>query len=166
VKRVFALSVLVVALLSVSFAQDPGWPRAITKNGAKLIYYQPQIDDWKDQKELEARSAISLTPAGGKQVIGVVSVRMRTNADSDTHTVLLSNVQVTKTFFPQLDPEKNREMDQLVRSLLSPNATMTISLDRLVAAVNSRRLLRQRQRQSRMIHRRYLWVMVRPCSCW
>jgi hypothetical protein len=122
------------------FAVDPGWPRSITKNGANLIYYQPQIDDWKNQKELVARSAVSLTPAGGKQVIGVVSLTMRTQVDPDNHTVLLSDPKVTKTFFPQLDPSLASQMDQLVRGFFSPTATMTISLDRLVAAVDKSEL--------------------------
>src|SRR5437868_12137799 len=48
-------------------AQDIGWPRQVSKNGAELIYYQPQIDEWKDYKELSGRAAFSLTPKGGKE---------------------------------------------------------------------------------------------------
>jgi len=29
---------------------DPGWPRAKTSNGNRLIVYQPQVDNWKSFK--------------------------------------------------------------------------------------------------------------------
>lgn len=28
--------------------QDIGWPRQVSRNGAVLVYYQPQIDEWED----------------------------------------------------------------------------------------------------------------------
>jgi hypothetical protein len=140
VKCTILVSALLISVASACFAVDPGWPRSINKNGAKLIYYQPQVDEWKDQKELEARSAVSLTPAGGKQVIGVVSLNMQTQVNPEDHTVLLNKLQVTKTYFPDLDPTQAKQMDQLVRSFFSPTMTTTISLDRLVAAVDKSKL--------------------------
>jgi hypothetical protein len=140
VTRIIALAAFVAFLVCACFAADPGWPRSISKNGAKLIYYQPQVDEWKNQKELRARTAVSLTPAGGKQAIGVVSLEMQTQVDPENHTVFLNNLQVTKTYFPDLDPTQASQMDQLVRTLFSPGMTATISLDRLVAAVDKSKL--------------------------
>src|SRR5438876_4537495 len=74
-KKVFEVLALIVVFASVVRAQDPGWPREKTLQGAKLIYYQPQIDDWKDYRQLDARMAISLTPSGGKPVVGMVALR-------------------------------------------------------------------------------------------
>ena len=51
---------------------DPGWPREKYSNGTRLIIYQPQVDDWKNFQELTWRMAVSLTPKGGKEVVGVV----------------------------------------------------------------------------------------------
>lgn len=31
-------------------AVDPGWPRQIVKQGATLVYYQPQVDEWQGFK--------------------------------------------------------------------------------------------------------------------
>src|SRR6185312_9381793 len=52
-QRLFGLIVLALAQLSFAAgnsqtAQDMGWPRQTTKNGSALIYYQPQIAEWKD----------------------------------------------------------------------------------------------------------------------
>ena len=35
-------------------ATDIGWPREVSLNGSKLVYYQPQVDQWKDFKEITA----------------------------------------------------------------------------------------------------------------
>ena len=136
--RCLYLSFVLLGLFAcVGFAaQDPGWPRSIDREGARLIYYQPQVDDWKDQKELYARMAVSLTPAGGQQVIGVVSLRLKTDVDPDDHTALLSTPEITRTYFPSLDPQTAKETDSLVRRMINPSASMTISLERLVASVD------------------------------
>src|SRR5262249_6361577 len=64
-----------------SSAADPGWPREVTQNGAKLIYYQPQIDDWKEYRDLTGDMAVSVTPAGGQPALGVASLKAATMAD-------------------------------------------------------------------------------------
>src|SRR5262245_34285872 len=66
---------------------DIGWPRQVTQDGSELIYYQPQVDEWKDYKTLFARVAFSLTPNGGKQVLGVASMEAGTIVDKDSRTV-------------------------------------------------------------------------------
>lgn len=113
--------------------QDPGWPRQHVKQGNRLITYQPQVDDWKDFKELQARMAFSLTPSGGKAVVGVVSLHAHTEVDTEQDMVVLTNLQVTKTDFPSLDPDTTARMDQLVRTFLPQ--TYGLSLHRLAACV-------------------------------
>jgi hypothetical protein len=48
---------------------DPGWPREVTRNGMRLVLYQPQVDEWKNFRELRARFAFTLTPKDGKPVV-------------------------------------------------------------------------------------------------
>src|SRR5207302_5998485 len=60
---------------------DPGWPREKHNNGARLIIYQPQVDDWKNFHELTWRMAVSLTPKGGKEVVGVVEMKGNTEVE-------------------------------------------------------------------------------------
>ena len=35
-----------------AMADDPGWPRERDQDGTRLILYQPQIDDWKQFKQV------------------------------------------------------------------------------------------------------------------
>jgi hypothetical protein len=118
--------------------QDPGWPRELVRDGATLTYYQPQIDDWKDFKVLTGRMAISVTPRGGKPQVGVITLQTRTDVDIDSRNVLLSNPQILSTSFPGTDPATGQKLDKLVREFLNPQATMTLSVDRLVASVDKK----------------------------
>jgi hypothetical protein len=67
----FAASIATLALAATALSQDPGWPRQLSKNGATLVYYQPQIDSWSNFKDLDWRMAISLTPPAGKPAVGI-----------------------------------------------------------------------------------------------
>ncbi len=129
--------VVVIVLLSSAFAlaQDPGWPRQITKPGGKVVLYQPQVDDWKNYQLVDARMAFAVTPTGGPTHVGVVTVAMKSVVNMDDHTVFLSDPQITSLSFPSLDAATTATMDQLMRTFLNPAATMTISLERLTASV-------------------------------
>jgi hypothetical protein len=92
--------VLIACLVSASFAQDIGWPREKTTADATIIYYQPQLDDWKNFRQLDARMAVSIRTKTGQPTVGVVYLRARTDANLDTHNVVLSQLEVISTKFP------------------------------------------------------------------
>jgi hypothetical protein len=132
-KKLIAASLLMLASVTVTLGQDPGWPRQITKQGGTLIYYQPQVDDWTDFQQLDWRMAISITPAGGKATVGAVAMRGVTSVNSDTQMVLISGLTIKNTYFPSLDPATAASMQQLVTTFLPP--TVWISMHRLIACV-------------------------------
>jgi hypothetical protein len=131
--------VLTFCLVSASFAQDIGWPREKSTADGTIIYYQPQLDEWKDYRQLEARMAVSIKPKTGQPTVGVVYLRARTDANLDTRNVVLSQFEITSTRFPSLDQAGAAAMDKLVKTFLSPTATMNISLDRLLAEVEEKK---------------------------
>jgi hypothetical protein len=131
-KRLFAGLFFFLASVGIAQAQDPGWPRQVTSAGNTIVYYQPQVDSWQAFTQLKARMAVSVTPSGGTQAIGVVDIHAHTGVDSDTQMVAIDNLIVTKGYFPSLDPATAAKMTNLVRSLL-PHST-GMSLHRLVAA--------------------------------
>src|SRR5881227_558237 len=112
---------------------DPGWPRAKTSNGNRLIVYQPQVDNWKSFKELSWRMAVSLTPKGGKEVVGVVEMKGNTEVDNVNKVVVITNPEITSTYFPSLDQATKEKTEQLFKSFVPP--TVSISLHRLIASV-------------------------------
>ena len=111
---------------------DPGWPRERYQNGTRLIIYQPQVDDWKDFQQLTWRMAVSLTPKGGKEVVGVVEMKGHTDIDNVAKVAIITNAQVTGTYFPSLDQATKEKMEQLFKSFVP--STVSISLHRLIAS--------------------------------
>src|SRR5438477_10413051 len=114
---------------------DPGWPRERTNEQGRLIYYQPQVDAWTNFKELSFRMAFSLTPKGGKEIVGILEVQAQTDVNVDDHSVLLRDFKINEVKLPGMDPAKASTIDQAVRSFLPPDHTVVIALDRLVASV-------------------------------
>ena len=112
---------------------DPGWPRERYQNGTRLTIYQPQVDDWKDFKELTWRMAVSLTPKSGKEVVGVVEMKGSTEVDNVAKIVNITNFQVTGTYFPSLDQATKEKTEQSFKTLIPP--TVSISLHRVIASV-------------------------------
>jgi hypothetical protein len=113
-------------------SQDIGWPRQVSKDGAVLVYYQPQVDEWKDYKEVLGRIAFSLTPKGGKQVLGVASLTAETIVDKDSRTVFFRDITATSVRFPSLDSASAKPMEDLFRQLV-PTGGEPIAIDRLLA---------------------------------
>lgn len=132
-KCVVASMVLILISAVTSLAQDTGWPRQRTENGNILVTYQPQVDDWKNFRELDWRMAISITPAGGQPAVGVAELHGQTTVDTENKMVLVSNISIKKTYFPSLDPSSAAQMDRLLRTFL-PQA-VTITLHQFVASV-------------------------------
>ena len=115
--------------------QDIGWPRQISKNGAQLIYYQPQIKEWNNYKELTAELAFSLTPGGGKAVRGVASVHAFSSNNKETRTVTIENIVATSVRFSGVDAGASGPLEELFRQLL-PGGGEPISLDRLLSELD------------------------------
>src|SRR5262245_15578929 len=111
---------------------DSSWPREKFSNGTKLIVYQPQVDDWQNFQDLSWRMAISLTPKSGKTVIGVVEMKGNTSIDNVSKLVLISNPQVTGTYFPSVEQATKEKMEQLFKSFVP--STFEISLHNLIAS--------------------------------
>ena len=112
---------------------DPGWPRQRTNEQGRLVYYQPQVDEWKNFKDLNFRMAFTLTPKGQKEIVGIMVLQAQTDVNVDEHSVLLSNFKITEVTLPSVAAEKKPDVDQMVRSFLPPDHTVVMSLDRLVA---------------------------------
>jgi hypothetical protein len=108
------------------------WPRELYQNGTRLIVYQPQVDDWQNFQDLSWRMAISLTPKTGKTVVGVVEMKGTTSIDNVSKLVVISNPQITGTYFPSLDKGTADKMEQSFKSFVP--STLQISLYNLIAS--------------------------------
>lgn len=131
-KTHFLLFFLVMGAMTCVKAQDPGWPRQITQDGATLTYYQPQIDSWDNYRAMKARMAFSLTPKGGKQSVGVVSISAATDVNKDTRTAYFHDVKIDDVRFSSLDEQDAANYDLQFRKMM-PISPEPIAVDRLLA---------------------------------
>jgi len=120
---------------SATLSPDPGWPRQRANEKGTLVYYQPQVDAWTNFKDLSFRMAFSLTPKGGKEIVGVLEVQAQTDVNMDDHSVLIRDFKINEVKLPGLDPTKISSVEQTVRGFLPPGHTVVMALDRLVATV-------------------------------
>jgi hypothetical protein len=133
VKSILLAALILLATASNGLAQDIRWPRQLTNEGSVLNMYLPQVDKWENYKALEFRSAFSLKPAQGKEVVGVLYMKAATDVDMETHMAVTGDLSISKTNFPSLDAEQAEKMGNIVRSFLSPERTLDISVEQIVA---------------------------------
>src|ERR1043166_764458 len=98
----------------------PGWPRERVQDGNRIVIYQPQVDDWKNFQDLSWRMAVSLTPKSGKTVVGVVEMKGTTSVDNVAKLVIITDPEVTGTYFPSLDQATKEKMDQQFKTFVPP----------------------------------------------
>jgi len=132
-KHGMATLAMVFSMVTCILGQDPGWPRQIVKPSGTLVAYQPQVDDWQNHQQITLRMAFSLTPTGGKKVIGAATMQGATWVDNDTHTVYINGAFIKDTYFPSLDPATSAQMAQLLNNFIP--GEINISLDRVVACL-------------------------------
>ena len=97
-------------------------------HGNQFVVYQPQIENWKDFRDLTWRMAVGITPKGGKEVLGVLDMQGKTTVDFDKKSVVISDMEIAGTHFQAENAER---MAELVKPLSQGSVTM--SLHRLVS---------------------------------
>lgn len=112
--------------------QDIGWPRQVQNADGTLVYYQPQVEEWKDYKELKCRFAFSLTPKDSKEALGVADVTTDTLVDKENRLVYFRNLQFPSVRFPSVDDKDEAPLQKLFQELI-PRSPDPISVDRVMA---------------------------------
>ena len=113
-----------------------GWPRAFkTDSGATVTLYQPQINAWKDFTDLDALIAAEYKQSDdAKLIYGVIGVTGRTDADSASGQVVVSDIKMTEINFSVLDRKELADLALEVGKLM-PVGTITVSEDKLTASL-------------------------------
>lgn len=112
---------------------DKGWPRIVERDGAKLVYYQPQIADWKDFSTLTGDIAFSISK-DNKEAVGIASVQASTLVDKDKRQVYLKDLKINDLRFPTLVADSIEVYSALVKELF-PTSGNPVSVDRLLAEI-------------------------------
>lgn len=114
---------------------DPGWPRVIKKEGRELTIYQPQVDSWEDYRRLHLRCAIALKEVKAKkETFGVAEMDAETVVDQAARVVAI--IPKTRELrFPNTTEAEAAALQRIVEQMHPPAQALTVSLDRLLAAL-------------------------------
>ena len=115
---------------------DPGWPRVFKKDGQQLTVYQPQVDYWRGYTNLHFRCAIAVKGVTAQERFGVAEIEAVTVTDQVNRFVALVPVQ-REVRFPNASEADLALLRQAVDRLRPPGEAITISLDRVIACLNS-----------------------------
>jgi len=108
---------------------DPGWPRELARQGEKLVLYAPQVDEWKEFRELQWRMAIQYTEkAGAKPVVGALGLHAETLVDDESHRVVMGNIRITRASFPGLDATAAAAVEQRLQSFVPKTTSAALHL--------------------------------------
>jgi len=119
---------------------DTGWPRTYQNAGQTVVVYQPQVDDWKNQTQLDFRAATAVTQVGATQpVYGVIAGRADTTTDPDSRTVYLTTFVIDIQFPGQTD-QKTRQLQSIVQQVLPQESFLAVSLDRILAGLKAEKI--------------------------
>ena len=132
-----------LAITATSVAADFGdaaaaahWPRSFPgPQGGRLVLHQPQVDDWKQRREIEARAAVEVTlPGVAPPVLGAIWVSGHTSVDLARGLVHVDELRLLRASFPGLPDSSARLLEQKIAQGLAGRAA-TLPLASLIAAV-------------------------------
>jgi hypothetical protein len=114
---------------------DTGWPRTVALKSGSVVWYQPQVESWAEQKQILAWSAVSYQPTGAKEpALGTIKIEGPTHVALDDRVVTM-DLKITEYNFKTLSPDQVKTLVADVQAL--PQNERVIDLDRLLAYVNS-----------------------------
>jgi hypothetical protein len=134
--RMAILTVLFLALIFTRpalAAPDP-WPKRFEHPKGIVVMYQPQLEDFKDDK-LTARAAVSVKTKEMKTpVFGAVWLSGRVRTDRDTRMATIDEVKVTDAKFPDAKPEQLEKLQTFLNTEMA-GWSIPIALDRFLSAL-------------------------------
>jgi hypothetical protein len=115
-------------------ASDGSWPREVQHPQAKIVVYQPQIDDYVGTT-LEVRSAVSVTLKEKKQpTFGAVWVEATTHTDRVERIVTFSDIKVTRVRFPGATADQEKTLATVIEDA-APQWDTALEYDRFLAGI-------------------------------
>jgi len=137
-KYFFSTVIVLLSSLFILIGQDDekelSWPRDIeTEKGAVITLYQPQLESFENNI-LIGRMAVSFKSEGKDLVFGALWFSATLVTDLDVRTAVLNGLDITRTHFPDADPDKVETFARMLEEEIE-GWDIELSLDRLLASL-------------------------------
>lgn len=135
--RIF-VALLVATLVTTVQAAGVDWPQEVkTDNGAVVLVYQPQIEEFSGNG-LEGRAAVSVKDSStdSAPVFGAIWFTSKIDTDRDTRTAELRDFEILDV---RLADASDEQMDQLAKLIEDQieRSNFSISVDQLLADLDA-----------------------------
>jgi len=112
------------------------WPRTFEKDGNTVVIYQPQVDSWDDRRTIHFRAAVFIRKKGDTDgSYAAVTASATTWVDQQNRTVLIGPRHLDDFRVPGAKPQAVETLRRVMQDVLPDEQTITIELDRLIAAL-------------------------------
>ena len=110
------------------------WPRIIETPQAKIVIYQPQLEDFSGNR-LASRFAASFQATGMKEPeFGAVWIEARLETQRDQRTVHLVAIENVRSRFPNATPKQEKWFNDVLKREI-PKWDIVLSIDQLIAGL-------------------------------
>ena len=117
-----------------SVQEDQEWPQELMGgDGSTVLLYQPQVESWKDYKQLRARMAVAFRRTGTPSpILGAVALEGDTATSTEEGKVRVSNIRIVEGRFPALTPGESDRLLDALRGRMTKEDVL-VSLERITA---------------------------------
>jgi hypothetical protein len=126
---------LVLAANAAAVAPESGWPRRIDTDRGVLTIYQPQPEKLVGNL-LQGRAAASVAQGKAEPTFGVFWFTSRIDVDTDTDSVVLRDIAVTRVRWPDSEPAEEEDVAAFITGLM-PKKSIPVSLERFEASLET-----------------------------
>jgi hypothetical protein len=125
------------AAQQVASQNAEAWPATVANERGSAVIQQPQVISWPEQRALNTRIALALTPlATRKETLGTIDVAFKTMSDLSTRTVVLSSPTLQSVRFPGTDPQQTQRFEEAIRNVLDAMGDRRVPLDMILLSLN------------------------------
>jgi len=110
------------------------YPQVVQIDGYEIIKHQPQLEEWKDQKLLKGRMALSLQKAGSEDDPKYISVEYAADTTVADGKVQVGPRRIKRwVFVDELDNSQQAEFKRVLTKAMDVQAPQVVSLDEMNA---------------------------------
>jgi hypothetical protein len=116
---------------------DGGWPRSYDlPNGARVLFYQPQVSEWDTRKHIVAWTAVSYQEKkDSKPQLGTIKIESDTSVALNERLVRFTPLKITQFNFPSISRDDAQKLSGELQAAI-PQGEQVIALDRVLANID------------------------------
>lgn len=112
------------------------YPQVLQLSGYEIVKHEPQFEEWKDQKLIRGRMAISMQKQGDDEPLRYVSIEFEADAIVDQGQVRMGARRITRwVFVDDLSEKEQSDFKKILVSATDLQSPVTMPLDKFTTNI-------------------------------